>query len=89
MDYNDIFANQIIPSLVAGFQSTANYAVDYFQNVVPIGLKIFAMVWIVTKAINWFRELTGENELEFEVHTYSSDGRIRDVDFDYEIDDSW
>lgn len=89
MDIDLVFADSIIPAIVAGFQDTATYAVDYFSNVVPIGLKIFALVWIVGMAVKWFNGFTGENELDFEVHTFTSDGRIHDIDYDYEISDEW
>lgn len=48
----------IITALTSGFTTVSTNATSVIVAIVPIALGIFAMVWIVRKAVGWFKGMT-------------------------------
>ena len=48
----------LITAITTGLTGVATNATSVITAIVPIGLGIFAMVWIVRKATKWFKSMT-------------------------------
>lgn len=47
----------IITAIQTGLTSVSTNAVDVLEVIVPIALGIFAITWVVRKALRWFNSL--------------------------------
>lgn len=47
----------IITAIQTGLTSVSTNAVDVLEVIVPIALGIFAITWVVRKALKWFNSL--------------------------------
>lgn len=48
----------VITAITTGFTSVSTNAMTVIADIIPIAMGLFAAVWIVRKAVKWFKGMT-------------------------------